>query len=283
MSRKVFIPDLDDFIQRYQAGASIRQLAEESGYTEKVLFKRFTEAGVRKKGRALSGWDGIVAAYLAGESLKSISSRTGIPRTMLGPRLSKSGIPIRGRSEAERLKWAEIKKSPELVARQIGACHAAVAGAMKSESSMISRAITAYRRGLRVGRCELEIIMRLELLYGIKGESQFPAGRYNLDIAFPESSIAVEIQSCATFTGRNSLMPKRIEYIANLGWTILIVWISSGNVANVPGICDGIHAFFEVASLDKSSVGKYGVIDRDGKPFPTSSCYYPNLSRVEHF
>lgn len=283
MSKKIFIPNLDDFIQRYQAGASIRQLAEKSGYTEKVLFKRFTEAGVRKKGRVIPGWNAIVTSYLAGESLKSISVRTGVPRTVLTPRLSKSGIPIRGRSEAERLKWTEIKKDPERIRQQVGPAHAAVIGVKRSEGEMVKRAIIAYRKGLRVGRCELEIIMRLELLYGIKGESQLPAGRYNLDIAFPESSIAVEVQSRAAFSGRNSLMPERIEYIANLGWTILIVWISSGNVADVPGICDGIHSFLEVASLNKSSVGKYGVIDRYGKPFPASSCNYPNLSRVEHF
>lgn len=52
MPRKVEVPDLDNLIARYQAGASLKQLSDESGVCRPVLNRRFTARGIPIRGRS---------------------------------------------------------------------------------------------------------------------------------------------------------------------------------------------------------------------------------------
>lgn len=47
MSREKFIPNFDDLIQRYEAGESLKSVAEDSGVSRQALGPRFERAGVK--------------------------------------------------------------------------------------------------------------------------------------------------------------------------------------------------------------------------------------------
>lgn len=54
MSRKLFIPNLDDLIERYKAGVSENQLAQEVGVNRSTIRKRLLEAGINPRSQSES-------------------------------------------------------------------------------------------------------------------------------------------------------------------------------------------------------------------------------------
>lgn len=49
---RIEVANLDDLIERYRSGASLKQLSRESGYGRNVLFRRFSELGVPVRSRS---------------------------------------------------------------------------------------------------------------------------------------------------------------------------------------------------------------------------------------
>jgi len=47
MSREIPIPNLDDLVEQYQAGKSLKKISDETGYGRNVLFNRFRKCGVK--------------------------------------------------------------------------------------------------------------------------------------------------------------------------------------------------------------------------------------------
>ncbi len=52
MTRKLVIPNLDELIERYQAGMSLKQLSDEAGIVRTVLQPRFIAAGVKMRSQS---------------------------------------------------------------------------------------------------------------------------------------------------------------------------------------------------------------------------------------
>lgn len=222
--------------------------------------------------------DDLIRDYESGMSLKKISDKSGIGRGVLFSRFEHNGVHMRGRSEAETLKWSRVKKSRTLVERQCSAAWDSVRGRKKSMSWRLKQAKAIKRP---VGRFEEAIANAVERC-GIACERQFPLGIYNLDLALTGESVAVEI-ACSNH--RRSLHRKRIEYIFNRGFDLLIVHrpVNSRVPINAPIVTEQIVRFCEATSSLPATCSQYGVIGCNGEPFATRCYDFNGYTRVEGF
>ena len=52
MSAKIEMPDVQDWINKYQSGMSLKQLAEQTGISRNAIRRQFMEQGVLIRGRS---------------------------------------------------------------------------------------------------------------------------------------------------------------------------------------------------------------------------------------
>jgi very-short-patch-repair endonuclease len=185
MSRKLVVPNLDDLIRRYNAGASLKQLAD--------------ELGVSRGG---------------------LKSRSGKPWGLTGV-LAAAGVKLRGQSDAERVKWSQM--APDQRAAQVAHAHATRRGQVDSDATRIARSLDNYRTLDKMGANELELALALDAR-GIYSVQQRPMDGYNIDLAIEESRIAVELY-CMSWPSSNypGELLQRTKHILNQGWVVLFV------------------------------------------------------------
>src|SRR3990167_2188406 len=205
--------------------------------------------------------DNLVQEYVGGKSLFQISKELGVSRACLTDRLVSRNIEIRSHTESHRLsarRYAEAMREKQ-------------------------RGPLSYheRRVLRIIRKKFMPTVWQEAI-----------GSYNVDIAIVECRVAVEInreRPRKTLRSRScSLNPARIKNILDAGWSVLIVYCPPGfkyrgkcpirdtmyERFNARKVADKIFSFCEFASVDKTGIGKYGVIDGYG-----NSTSFPRLDR----
>jgi hypothetical protein len=262
----------------------------------------------------------LLSDYIDGMSEKAVAEKHGAVRSVIRRILSENGITPRGRSEAETLKWQAIKKDRTLVERQCGAAWKAASSkddaleetviAMYKNSlagaGTISRAVGTSignikrlmrnhqlannipeRRatGIQNARYrpiaspyEKPILLWLQFL-GAEPVYQFAIRPCNVDIAFPKLRVAVEIER-RYFSDSKSLRRERMENIFDAGWRVIVVYdplkIGFDNLA----VAQNIIATLDMLRSDESIPGQYGVIGRDGKPYPRSSRHFDGLTRI---
>ncbi len=234
MSKEVEIPNLDDLIDRYLAGASIKQLSDESGIGRNVLTRRF---GLHD-------------------------------------------VPLRGRSEAERLKWRSIKTDRSAVVRQCGAAWAARTGNRDPLSRKIARARTAYENliGARIGAWEPELAAHLSSA-GLDVRRQYPIGPYNVDLSLHPSRIAVEVFACK-IAGQVSAKRKRLEYIFDQGWRVVLVWLPKRSAPDLSAVAEKLVSLAKLKRGKPAASGQYGVIDGQAEAVPGRRFDLPDWTRI---
>ncbi len=193
--------------------------------------------------------------------MKQLADECGVSRTPLRNRLEERGVQIRGKSDAERVKWAGIKKSRRRVQRQCGAAWEAVRGRVVTWDEKVRRARTAYEKALRIAPDEVKLAdairrRRTRLLV----EHQFPVGAYNLDLALEAPLVAVEVYSSSLNKSARSTLKKRTEHILGEGWFLVIVDVIRCDVSSWPGLAKQVLAFYDRRCRDESVAGKYAVI-----------------------
>jgi len=101
--------------------------------------------------------------------------------------------------------------------------------------------------------------------------SQKAVGRYNIDIAFDELFVAVEVNGgWHYFSDRSAAESKRREYILDAGWRLIDVALTSSSSNSWkwlrPACADKIVALLDEVRAGKSSWGQHCVIGGDGEP-----------------
>ena len=228
--------------------------------------------------------DDIVRRYVSGVSLKQLSDETGYNRPVLLRRLREHGIEVRGRSEAERLKWLDIKRDPARVAAQVSSAHRARRGQRDSLAVKVKRAKAFARTLARLGGCEVVILDELyEAVGGLR--FQFAIGPYNVDAACETRRVAVEVQLANVQKPNASVAGKRVKHLLDAGWAVLLVIANNAkrDGFNLSAIREQTVAFFELASRDPSIRGQYGMIGRDGQRIATLRDDLTDLPRVPGF
>jgi very-short-patch-repair endonuclease len=301
MPRKVPIDHPDDLVARYYAGTSVKQLARELGCSVRPVRRclvnqgveiRSREESVRLAGpqrifgprphtrRAIPGIDELRLRYEAGESLKRLAGESGVDRGVLIRRFRDAGTVIRGRSEAERLKWAAMKRDRARVERQCAAAWHRARGRVDTQECKAARAATHEARVNRVFLHEREIAAALAEA-GVPFRQQIAVGPYNVDLAHHESGVAVEVMSSELTRPRAKAYPQRLEHILDAGWCVVLVYLREWRRGvDYAAIRDHLIAYTKLAGRDKALRGQYGVIGRHGESVTRRYDYLPNRPRI---
>lgn len=162
--------------------------------------------------------------YLAGESGVSLAREVGIDFTGLYASWRRRGLPIRSAAEAARLTVAQ---DPARASGLIRSATAARRGTTDPMEVKIARART--REARQLGRSPLEDVFAAALdALGISYRRQAAIGPYNVDFAFDDRMLAIEISG----GGHNSRVSRnrkaRDAYLADAGWRV--VWVERRRV-----------------------------------------------------
>src|SRR5260370_26203735 len=120
-------------------------------------------------------------------------------------------------------------------------------------------------------------------MFGIESTPQKAIGIYNCDLAV--DSIAVEIfgggwHGYGRHKGRSL---KRFNYLFNLGWNVVIVWIDGRRYPLSILAAQQIHSFTQLASSNPALRGQYWVIRGDGKLVASGSSDGNDRALIEAF
>lgn len=209
----------------------------------------------------------MTAAYLSGESVAALARRYKVSRKAITGRLVAAGVPLRTMGEANQI--IAQSRTPEQRAAGMLKAQAATRGAQHSETHRRKIAETREQVGAGVSRHELRLAQMLQDR-GIQAVPQKAVGRYNVDLA--SGSVAVEVFGGGWhgYGRHRRRAPKRLRYILDEGWNLLVIW-TSVHFPDVTGeAADYVVAFVEEASRNPALRGEYRVIWGDGKDVTSS-------------
>lgn len=205
----------------------------------------------------------LAKRYLSGASMEQLGKEVGVDPTTLARRLRRVGVAIRDRRAAQATRYAQstaeqrialtaaanvasrgIKRTPEQVARSTGA---------RAEALRATRSV--------VGGFEQELQAML-VKRGVNPTPQLAAGPYNIDLALPP--VAVEVHVCASSPLSNARLRKRVEKLAERGWSVLYVWISKHSPLTEKA-ADKVVSLVELAKRNPSTLGQHWVIRGSGE------------------
>lgn len=227
-------------------------------------------------------FDDLVKRYEAGESIKKLADSLGISREPLRKALVKAGVNVRGRSDAEKMKWSQIKADAGGVTRQIEAAWKARRGGVDTDATKKARAATRYAKRLHISPRETMLAAEMSAR-GLCFEQQFPVECYNIDIAMTADLIAVELESFGPRPRLPGKYAKRLKYLLNRGWFVLIVVGHCHRKPDYRRIADDIISITQAVRGNEAMRGHYAMIRSDGKGNAGSHSELDGIPRVLDF
>lgn len=222
--------DIQDIKRRYLSGKSLNQIAKELGVSRYAIKRRLVIAGMKiRRTKPVIEYNipiqDIAHRYVSGEPEYKIAKSLGVGRNVIKRRLEMAGIRRRTGGEVGKLVWQ--RRSPAERQRFMAATHAASRGIKQTEERRCKVAITREWEQVGIERGENILGEKLRN-FGLTITFQKAIGRYNVDIAIHEGSIAVEIFG-GNFhsSGRHAArFRKRCDYLLNHGWLPVIIWVT---------------------------------------------------------
>lgn len=274
MGRYIEVSNLDNLIERYEAGETVEKLASEIGIGPTTLLVKMRRAGVTHRNweRVSIPTDEIVARYIAGETEQALAAAYGVTRGAIRVRLKKSGVYIRTISDTMRVRWDNA--TPETAARMLNAAHDAARNRVVPDTERILRAQTRESRVAHASPVEHTLAAALRDA-GYFVTQQKAVWKYNVDIALQPPSIAVEVFGGGWHAkGRHlTRFHQRGKYILDAGWHMVIIWVDG---LRYPLGVDGVNrviAFAQEFSRDPAAPRQYRVILGDGQDAPVRENY----------
>ena len=229
--------------------------------------------------REIPNINDIIELYNSGMSFNQLEQKFGIPRITLTRKFKSLGVYCRTQSESEILKWSKMDETTRK--RQVQKAHEACRGRLVSTAEKIQRAKSAYENAFKKGLNETEIIDAL-IANGFNAVNQFNFGIYNIDIAIHGFPIFIEVQTGNHQMLRTPKLLKRTKYILNSEKLLIYVIIDqSNNPICIDLIAQKIISYINILSIDKTILGKYLMIGRDGNSFPSSRYDFNGFTRIE--
>lgn len=267
MPRKIPHIDVNYIIDRYNSGATIREIATELGVGCTTISRRLKSNGVVITDRRVIDLDvtEIVARYNSGESIKKLAEAYNVSRSVIRKRLENAGIVLRDVSTAREL--AVSRFTPEQRAEYVKPAHDAIRGKTYTHEEKCHRALSRQNSFNSFGS-PYETAVADELTQrGVKFIPQFAIDIYNVDFAVGDY-IALEVYGGGWHcTGRAAArFSDRSEKIFDTDRAIVICWFSMNTVANIPAIADYLIALDKILRSDPSSRRKHYVIGSNAKP-----------------
>lgn len=223
--------------------------------------------------------DNIINLYINGVSINQLSKKFGVSRDTITKRLISADIKLRTQSESETLKWSKMDETTRK--RQVQKAHEACRGRYISTAEKILRAKSAYESAFKKGEYEKEIVDKLREK-GFDAVNQFNFGIYNIDIAIHGIPVFIEVQTSNHTALRTPKLLKRTKYILNSKKLLVYVVVDQTNKPIfLDLITDKIISYINILRFDKTILGKYLMIGRDGNPLPTTSYNFDGFTRIE--
>ena len=284
--------DLDDAIRDYMSGIScndaaarhhtsynrLRDTLKATGAWRTYAESRriaTTKISQTQRARSTVPWPELIADYQRGQSMLALSKTYNVARSSIELRLREAGVRIRGRQEVNRA-MADAR-TPEENRAITAAAHAANRGRPATPERLANAATTREQRCTNASESEHALACMLRDR-GLNPIQQKAIGPYNVDIA--AGTVAVEVFG-GGWHGHGlhaRRAPKRLRYILNQGWNLVIVWDISDRWPLSPGAADYVVSFAEQTSSDPTIRGEYRVIWGDGKPVPLDGVNVDDLT-----
>jgi very-short-patch-repair endonuclease len=257
----------DNIVKEYLAGDTVDSLALRNGVSVTPIRSILLKNGIKIRPSSafrriiLPNADSIISEYASGVSEKSLAKSNSVSRDVIHRILVANGTPIRTMSAAMYARMA--RTSPEERSRVAAASHDAIRGTKRSKDELVRRANTralCYERTVSIYE---DIFAKMLQTRGAEFSRQSPIGPYNSD--FSIGSVAVEIYGGGWhFYGRHlARAKKRLDYLLNAGWHVLIICVSSP-VGILGPAADYAISFSQNSSSDPSTLREYRMIRGDG-------------------
>lgn len=134
------------------------------------------------------------------------------------------------------------------------------------DRSRIARGVQRSAGGAgTVSKYELPILDAMRIM-GLEPVHQYAIGTCNVDIAFPEFRVAVEVERKPRCSSK-SLLPERLKNVFDRGWKLLVIYSPCGYPINAAAVAEQTLAFLEFTRRNPAVAGEYGVVNSDGQPF----------------
>lgn len=252
--------DIDNFVQRYEAGESVKSIADSIGVTDKVISMRLARRGVsirhdRSHSFSAETERAIIECFKSGVGVGGVSDKLGlgVSHSPIARVLKKNGINTRNRSEQQFARMA--RSTPEQIAALTKAAHDAARGRVAQHSEIIKRA--KAMAGVIRSEHEAAVVNALNEA-GIECLPGFPVDRYNVDVVV--GRVAVEVFGGGwSFSDKKRIARyvERTKKIADFGFnTIFIVTGKRFMPIDYSHLISAINEF----NSDPSATGQYRVI-----------------------
>ena len=207
--------------------------------------------------------DDLIRRYQAGERQYDLAARFGISQASVSRWIRTRGATISRSTAAERRAG---RMTPDERSQLAAAAHDAVRGMTRTITDLERRAIGRQRTHAHATADELAVAALLP-----DAVPQQAIGKYNVDIG--AQPIAVELFGGNWHAdGRHrARLPQRVEYLADAGWNLLIVWSTQGRALDVAAVAQDALAYLECSRRDPSFRRQYRVIWGDGQ-FIAAGC-----------
>ena len=225
--------------------------------------------------------DNLLRRYQAGESELKLSREFGIGRGVIRRRLLNAGIIPRNSSQAGFIRMSKLSSTErEAITAK---AHEAVKGRRVPMSERERIAKTREIKGLGISTIERIMVDMLRTKGIINIVHQKAIGAYNVDIAIEKSRIAVEIYGGSWHNSKHHrlLHHKRVPYILNKGWTLVIIWVNAKHHPLTIEAANYIVSLSQSLRLNKSHRGQYRVIRGNGEPVSILSSEFNCIPVVE--
>lgn len=217
--RKKYHIDLVEVARLNATGMNAAAIAKHLKVGLYALYLQCKEANVPLlRGRHPLPDGDIARRYAEGESILALANALGVKRGIVYGALRRQGIALRTQSEANVLMMQ--RAGPVERSRRAAAAHAAVRGMRHNHASLVLRA--KNREGLVNGANEQRVYDLLRS-HGMKPRPGFQVDVYNIDLAFPDAKLALEIDGGNWHSSPRKMRQDaaKTTFLNALGWRVV--------------------------------------------------------------
>jgi hypothetical protein len=280
VSRELSDAEIDHFVELHLAGKTPDQIAAITGRNHKPIRRVLKARGVLTDHRVrVLPIDELVRLFNGGASVNKLAERYGVSRNVIDRRLRGLGIEPRSRSEAERVKWAQMTERQR--ERQVRKAHTAARGRVVDETTLTAKAQSLEAKGV-FGSDEERRLHDMLLTRGIETIPQMAVGPYNCDLGAPP--VAVEVFGGGWhWTGRHlRRLGKRVDYLFNAAFHVLVIQTTQ-SFPLTDAMGDYVAAYIQQARVNPTVWREYRVVRRDGETIASARSDRDDRSLVPAF
>lgn len=276
MTRPLEFPNIDDLVERYASGVSLKQLAEEVGCSRAPLGRAIAARGVVLRGRS-------EAEKLRWVTIKAAPN--GVKR-----QLGKAWVVADARNADMERKALSLYRSgltsQQRIAERLGVSKATVGTALRRRGISSDRRLERRATGCEGGfnwqnQTAAESALADALLQrGLDFVHQSAIGTRNVDFAFHAERVAVEIVR-RHWNDAKSLARQRLEQLCGAGWRLFIIYDPMKTGINLSRCTDQLIALLELLRSDPAATGQYRMVCGQGETVSESRVKLHHLALIK--